>query len=197
VLFWSLLCGFALCHAGYACTNGTGVLSAEVHGCGNASHYCPAGSATPIPTPLGSYALSTPSGLFFNATRCEPGRFCAGGTATPCRRGRFGSEPGLTSADCSGNCSAGHYCPAGAVSRTQLNCSDGPVYYCAEVGMRMCLNVHVCVVFMRGGMCMCVRVCVCACVRVCVCACVRVCVCACVRVCVSVCTVSSMCRDEL
>jgi hypothetical protein len=50
----------------------------------------------------------------------------------------------LTSADCSGNCSAGHYCPAGAVSRTQLNCSDGPRHYCAEVGMRMCVCVCVC-----------------------------------------------------
>ncbi len=129
--------------AGFACANGTGVLSAEVHGCGNASHYCPAGSAAPASTPPGYYALPTPSGLFLNATRCEPGRFCAGGIATPCRPGRFGSEPGLTSADCAGNCSAGHYCPAGAVSRTQLSCSDGPRHYCAEVGMRMCVSVSV------------------------------------------------------
>ncbi len=119
--------------AGYACPIGTGVLSADVHGCPNATHYCPAGSAARKPTPLGFYAVAVPSGLFFNATRCEPGRFCVGGVASMCPSGRFGNESGLTSAACSGTCSAGYLCPTGSVSRTQLNCSDGPAFFCAEV----------------------------------------------------------------
>jgi hypothetical protein len=118
---------------GFACTNGTGVLFADVHGCGEATHYCPAGSVAPAPTPSGFYAMPTPSGLFFNASRCEPGRFCVQGAAGHCPAGRFGNESGLTSAGCSGHCSAGYFCPAGSVSRTQLNCSDGPAYYCTEV----------------------------------------------------------------
>jgi hypothetical protein len=124
---------FPLRRAGFACANGTGVLFADVHGCGAATHYCPAGSAAPTPTPGGFYAMPTPSGMFFNASRCEPGRFCVGGVASECPSGRFGNESGLTSAGCSGNCSAGYFCPASSVSRTQLNCSDGPTYYCAEV----------------------------------------------------------------
>ncbi len=69
----------AVCHAGYACTNGTGVLFGDVHGCGVATQYCPAGSAAPTPTMDGFYAAATPSGLFFAAFRCEPGWFCARG----------------------------------------------------------------------------------------------------------------------
>jgi hypothetical protein len=132
--FWTaLLCCFARRHPGFACANGTGVLFADAHGCGVATHYCPAGSVTPRPTPSGFYAMPTPSGLFFNASRCEPGRFCVGGVARACPSGRFGDESGLTSEGCSGNCSAGYFCPASSVSRTQRNCSDGPSYYCAEV----------------------------------------------------------------
>jgi hypothetical protein len=124
---------FARRHAGFACPNGTGVLFADVHGCGAATHYCPAGSVTPRPTPSGFYAMPTPSGLFFNVSRCEPGRYCFGGVASDCPSGRFGNESGLTFSGCSGHCSAGYFCPASSVSRTQLNCSNGPAYYCAEV----------------------------------------------------------------
>jgi hypothetical protein len=127
------LCVGVVTWPGYACANGTGVLSAAAHGCGVPTHYCPAGSTLPSPTPDGFFAIPTASGLFFNASRCQPGQFCAGGVASACPPGRFGDGPGLTSADCSGTCSAGYFCPAGSVSHRQLNCSSGPAYYCGEV----------------------------------------------------------------
>jgi hypothetical protein len=135
---WVRLCDDAtFCCAGYACSNGTGVLSADTHGCSSATLYCPLGSTTPTPTPSGFYASPTPSGLFFNATQCEVGRYCVGGAARACPAGRYGALRGLTSELCTGNCSAGYYCPAGSTSPTQLNCSDGPAYFCAEVSGSM------------------------------------------------------------
>ncbi len=121
------------CPAGYVCPIGTGVLSADIQGCGNATEYCPAGSPTRTATPSGFYSNPTPSGLYFNATRCEPGRFCAGGISELCPAGRYGANSGLIVSGCSGNCSAGYFCPAGSTSPTQLNCSDGPAYFCVEV----------------------------------------------------------------
>jgi hypothetical protein len=126
-------CAVGLLCAGYVCSNGTGVLSADVHGCENPTEYCPMGSAVRTPVPRGFYASPTPSGLFFHATQCETGRYCAEGVARRCPAGRFGSTVGLSTDVCSGNCSAGYYCPAGSTSRTQLNCSDGPAYFCPEV----------------------------------------------------------------
>lgn len=121
------------CCAGFACFNGTGALSVDVHGCGNSTEYCPEGSAARTPTPAGFFANPTLSGLFFNATRCEPGRYCANGVASECPAGRYGAQPGLTSDICSGSCSAGYFCPAGSSSPAQFDCSDGPAYFCPEV----------------------------------------------------------------
>jgi hypothetical protein len=119
--------------AGYACPSGTGVLSAITHGCGSPEEHCPAGSAVRTPTLPGFYALPTPDGLYFNAVMCEAGRLCTGGIARLCPAGRYGSAPGMTAAECAGNCSAGYYCPAGSVSPTQTNCSDGPGSFCPQV----------------------------------------------------------------
>jgi hypothetical protein len=121
---------------GYACSNGTGVLSADTHGCRSSSQFCPTRSTVRTPTPSGFYANPTPSGLFFNATQCESGRFCTAGVAWECPAGRYGAAAGLLSSACSGVCSAGYHCPAGSSTPTQRNCSDGPTFFCLEVRSR-------------------------------------------------------------
>jgi hypothetical protein len=54
----------------------------------------------------------------------------------PCPAGTFGSTPGLTSSDCSGNCTLGYECPPGSTSASQAVCPRG--YYCAGGPRQAC-----------------------------------------------------------
>ncbi len=128
-----MLCAHDLFAAGYVCPTGTGVLSALLHGCGSPEEHCPAGSSVRTPTPPGFHALATADGLYFNVSVCERGRFCIGGVFRLCPAGRYGSALGVAVVECTGNCSAGFYCPAGSVSQVQANCADGPGSFCPEV----------------------------------------------------------------
>ena len=51
------------------------------------------------------------------------------GIRRPCRAGRYGRTYGLTSSDCSGICSEGHYCPEASITSTQFKCG-GPSLFC-------------------------------------------------------------------
>lgn len=51
-------------------------------------------------------------------------------TLTPLT-GRYGAESGLSSALCSGPCTAGYYCPAGSIVSTPEECGSNSVY-CPE-----------------------------------------------------------------
>ena len=51
--------------------------------------------------------------------------------AAVCGGGRYGSEAGLGTADCSGPCARGHYCPDGSTSPTQHECGGSHVF-CPE-----------------------------------------------------------------
>lgn len=87
--------------------------------CGNATVYCPRGSAAPRAVPLGFYgvhtgadaprqALEDPGNRTFSAVlACEPGFWCAGGRRFQCPEGHFGWESALSDPKCSGQCSAG------------------------------------------------------------------------------------------
>ena len=58
-----------------------------------------------------------------SAAACPPGSFCPGdGTARLCPGGTYGAVAGLATANCSGLCAAGFYCPAGSVSATARPC---------------------------------------------------------------------------
>ena len=71
---------------------------------------------------------------------CEAGQFSAGGglkgfnaECIPCPAGRYGSEPGLFTSQCSGLCLRGHFCPAGSTQPAEENCPPGT--YGAEEGL--------------------------------------------------------------
>jgi hypothetical protein len=126
-------CVIAAAFAGFSCPAGTGILNAS-HFCSLTSSYCPLGSAAPLTTPVGSYAVPTPEGLYFNATVCEPGRYCIGGVATPCPAGRYGDQPEDRLATCVGNCSQGYFCSGGSVRPDQQPCGSEGVF-CPAVRM--------------------------------------------------------------
>eukprot|EP00966_Prymnesium_polylepis_P159837 3694233-Prymnesium_polylepis.1 len=58
---------------------------------------------------------------------CSAGKYCTLGTfePVPCPAGRFGSEPGQTSRECSGLADEGHYCNEGSTSSTSGVCPAG------------------------------------------------------------------------
>jgi hypothetical protein len=78
--------------------------------------------------------VPTPEGVYFNATVCEPGRYCIGGVATPCPAGRYGDQPGGRLATCVGNCSQGYFCSGGSVRSDQQPCGSAGVF-CPAVRM--------------------------------------------------------------
>jgi hypothetical protein len=50
---------------------------------------------------------------------------CGMPACSPCPAGTYGATPALTSAACSGNCTAGYYCVAGSTSTTDASCPAG------------------------------------------------------------------------
>jgi hypothetical protein len=121
-----------MCAAGTASTGGTGNVSCAACPPGRfsrpgaaecslcfAGYRCPNPAVTAadmIPYPTGTYSLSD-------------ARFC-----TPCPAGKYGSSGYVnsagemvlsTSAACSGNCSAGYACPAGASTSVAVQCAAG------------------------------------------------------------------------
>jgi hypothetical protein len=142
------------CAAGYWCPEQA--TSPTAHPCGNATVFCPAGSARPQPvvaegfyaTHAGSAygggaaaaALRDPRNATCSAQLlCEPGFWCRGGVKYQCPAGRFGWARGSSSPACGGVCAAGYRCPShpGAPSRsaTPLECAprdapDPSTYYC-------------------------------------------------------------------
>jgi len=116
--------------------------------CGGAGVYCPEGSAAPIEVYPGYYTVGgheirkvdADGGLKYvtasspdtrvDQARCEPGFFCTGdGIRTACPAGRYGQPvaglAGLTSAECSGPCQRGFYCPEGSTQPMQEPCPRG------------------------------------------------------------------------
>jgi hypothetical protein len=66
---------------------------------------------------------------------------CGLGVAYPCPAGRYGSTSGQASADCSGYCAEGYYCPEGSTVSTQSPCG-GPDVFCPP-GMQSPLPVSI------------------------------------------------------
>jgi len=139
------------CEAGYWCPEAS--VSPRPNKCGNATVFCPTGSALPQPVvPEGFYAthagspyqgaaaLRDPHNTTCSAQLlCEPGYWCRDGIKYQCPAGRFGWARGSSSPDCGGICAAGYRCPGhpGTPSLTAkpLECApaeaaDPSSYYC-------------------------------------------------------------------
>ena len=117
-----------LCEAGYYCVAGS--TSSTQFPCGGDGFYCPQGSAWPIAAPAGRLTVGGGSDGQSRtaAVLCPPGSFCQGGVAAPCPVGSYGATAGLGTAECSGQCLAGTYCPSGTV--LPLTCPLG--HYCPD-----------------------------------------------------------------
>jgi hypothetical protein len=87
------------CAPGYYCPIGSTLALAQA--CGNATVFCPSGSALPLPVLVGWY--TTPDGQFdpvsrrSSAVQCAAGEFCVGGIRAPCEGGKYSGTPGQTS----------------------------------------------------------------------------------------------------
>ncbi len=132
------------CPAGFTCPPGSTTPFGSGP-CTDAATFCPAGSgAEPTPLTPGyhsvfnttSYApaptISSSSLTVSVSTTqvlCSPGFWCGGGgTATPCAAGRWGGAPGLQSAECSGLCEEGYFCPAASTTPRAAACGSLAVY---------------------------------------------------------------------
>ena len=117
------------CAAGCTCpagsTTGCGLP------CGNASVFCPPGSASPARVLIGWYSTGgTDASHRTKQSPCVAGSFCVAGATTLCPDGFYGASTALVSAACTGVCSDGYTCPAGSVAPTAVQCSPGG--YCSN-----------------------------------------------------------------
>eukprot|EP01031_Cornospumella_fuschlensis_P033632 gene33632-40683_t len=138
------------CRSGFYCPEGS-ILS-SFSACGPPSVFCPPASAQPTPVSPGWYTVGSnlnvtlplppPSNLSLPRTRpldgnllvlggrtsqqiCERGYYCLpDGIRRPCPAGRYGGELGVSSAQCSGPCEGGHYCPTTSTSPRERVCGD-------------------------------------------------------------------------
>jgi hypothetical protein len=74
-----------------------------------AGYFCPAGSVAPT------------------TNECSRGQYslAGAGNCTLCPAGRFGASVRLTSANCTGPCAAGFWCPAGSTGEAPMACALG------------------------------------------------------------------------
>ena len=101
----------SLCSAGFFCTSGVNTPQPNVNNTGiggicPVSHFCPEGSAVPIPCPSGMYNNETGAE---ECSVCPAGYFCLANVST------FEGSP----------CPAGHYCPNGTTYSTEFPCPPG------------------------------------------------------------------------
>ncbi len=111
--------------------------------CGGTQFYCINGVRYNVM--VGYYTTPTTPGTEMqrtNTSLCEAGYYCSSGNRTACPAGRYGNNPGQSSADCGtssnadqGQCAAGYYCPAGSTSPTAFPCGNSSVY-CPAVRLR-------------------------------------------------------------
>jgi hypothetical protein len=110
---------------------------------------CPAGTFNPSSNSASISACHLcASGSFGDSAGAASCSICAAGkynpspggassaACLPCPEGTYGATAGLTTAACTGPCSAGYYCPAGSTSATQIACPSGS--YCMEGARASC-----------------------------------------------------------
>lgn len=95
------------CPAGYYCPVGTGGSVQSPLAC-PAGHFCPANSGAPSPCGFGRYSNRTYLRAAGDCDVCPAGQFCWEGSAEP-----------------TGPCPAGHYCPSETGVQTSFPCPEG------------------------------------------------------------------------
>jgi hypothetical protein len=110
------------CAAGYYCPLGS-TSETEVQ-CGSPAVFCPGGTGSPLPVAFGYYTVGSGLATMHAERECEPGSFCVKGVKRLCAFGHYGDRWGHNSSSCAGLCSAGHYCPEGSISPTEVQCGD-------------------------------------------------------------------------
>ncbi len=93
------------CTAGFYCPPAS--RTSTTAQCGNVTVYCPEGSGSPVPVPLGWFTapVSTGEATRYLAGQCAPGQYCDLGVARYCGPGRYSAAFGQALCD---------PCPAGA-----------------------------------------------------------------------------------
>lgn len=116
------------CPAGHWCRIDTASGSEMNNVCGGNDRFCPSGSVAPTLVSIGHYTTGGTPITRHDEMLCEPGKWCVNGTKRTCTAGRYGSEFGMTSYMCSGECAEGFYCHNASISPRQFPCSDPSVF---------------------------------------------------------------------
>lgn len=87
--------------------------------------FCPEGTSRPLVVQVGHYSIGFNRTTRDSTVPCHPGSYCMHGVVNDCPGGRFGAKERLSSPDCSGPCSKGHYCPPGSTSSIEFSCPIG------------------------------------------------------------------------
>lgn len=118
------------CSRGYFCP--AGVTSPTANSCGGPGFECRTGAISPVAVPEGYYSVGGTNLTRFFHRECELGHYCTGGVKFQCPAGSFGAGRGLQTAQCSGKCAAGYWCPSHpfppSTAATQRECGNSSVY---------------------------------------------------------------------
>ncbi|XP_061449372.1 neurogenic locus notch homolog protein 4-like [Rhineura floridana] len=140
-----------LCEEGSYCILGATVPNAPVVGQSGGpcprGYFCPRGTATPLPCPVGSYnplerqatCLPCPGGYFcpqnsssLAGSKCPVGHYCplasVSATQFPCPQGTYNANTGISDASFCISCDPGHYCALPGQPHVTGPCSAG--YFC-------------------------------------------------------------------
>ncbi len=129
------------CDPGYYCNKASKVK--DENECGGSHLFCPTGTGIPKHVHQGYYTIGKTSKTRYDERICELGTYCnhTTGLKTMCPAGRYGGVFGLYNDTCSGNCTAGYYCPVGSVAAQQEHCGN-PNYFCPTgTSIRQLINV--------------------------------------------------------
>ena len=112
------------CFNGYICDEASS--DPRQHPCSiSEDSFCPSGSFLPQAVPSGHYSVGGTPTTRGSVTVCPQGYYCLGGSKIACPAGNYGSTIGLDTAECSGRCDAGYYCPLASTSAQQVACPAG------------------------------------------------------------------------
>ena len=100
--------------------------------------FCPEGTSTPIFALPGYYTIGQTKTTRYDQVACPAGAYCVHGVINDCPAGRYGMASRLESANCTGPCATGHYCPRGSVQSQEIPCPIGRYGATEGLGTSLC-----------------------------------------------------------